>query len=125
MDDAAAGGHPLHAAGLEKTGVSLVVAVPHAAREHVGHGLEAAMRMIGKAGEVIGGIVRAELVEHEEGIDILELRRADHAVELDPGAIARGHAARQLGDRADRRNGLAVHGAMLLSVSRDRAARPR
>jgi hypothetical protein len=88
MDDAAPRRHPLHAAGIETARMTLIVAMAHAARQHIGHGLEAAMRMLGKAGDVIGGIVRAEFVQHQEWIDVIELRRADEAVELHPRAVA-------------------------------------
>jgi len=44
--------------------------VAHAAFEHVGHGLEAAVGMIGKARDVSRGIVGAELVEQQERIDL-------------------------------------------------------
>ncbi len=66
------GGHPLHAAGAEQARVALIVAVPHAAREHVGDGLEAAMRMVREAREVVVGIVGAELVEQQERIERIE-----------------------------------------------------
>ena len=57
--------------GVEQAVVALVVAVAHAPGEHVGHGLEAAMRMIGEAGDVVVGVVGAELVEHQERIEMV------------------------------------------------------
>ena len=72
MNDAAARRHPLHAAGAEQARVALVVAVAHAAGEHVGDGLEAAMRVIRKARDVVVGIVGAELVEQQERIERVE-----------------------------------------------------
>ena len=82
--------------------VAGVVAVAHAAVEHVGHGLEAAVRVFRKAGEVVARPVRAELVEHQEGIQPVELPGADHARELDPGAVAGGLAAQAMLHGADR-----------------------
>ena len=64
MDHAAPGGHPLHAAGAEIADIAEMVAVLHAAIEHVGDGLEAAVRVGRKAGDVVARIVGAELVEH-------------------------------------------------------------
>ena len=87
MHQAAAGRHPLHAAGHEQALVAVVVLVAHAPVEHVGDGLEAAMRMVGEAGEVVLGAVGAELVQHQERIEHVQLRRADHARQLDAGAI--------------------------------------
>src|SRR6185503_13586818 len=88
MDDAAPGRHPLHAAGPEQADVALVVAVPHAASEHVCDRFEAAMRMIRKAADVIRRLVRAELIEQQERIELGKARSSDDAIELDAVAIA-------------------------------------
>ena len=50
MHDAAARGHPLHVAGAERAAVAEAVAVLDGAGEHVGDGLDAAVRMPGEAG---------------------------------------------------------------------------
>ena len=63
MDDAAAGGHPLHVAGGDGAVVAHAVAVFDGAGEDVGDGLDAAMRMPGEAGEIVFGDVVAEIVE--------------------------------------------------------------
>ena len=60
---AAAGGHPLHAAVAEQALIAGRVAVAHAPGNHVGDGLEAAVRVVGKAGDVVAGLVRAKGVE--------------------------------------------------------------
>src|SRR5439155_23719990 len=77
----------------EQAAVALVVAVAHAAGEHVGHRLEAAMGVLGKAGEVVGRIVGAEFIEQQERVELRQVRAADHAVQLDAGAVACRHAA--------------------------------
>jgi hypothetical protein len=100
MHDAAAGGHPLHAARAEQAGVAHVVAVAHAAGQHIGHGLEAAMRMVGKAGEIIRGGVGAELVQHQKGIEIGQAGPADDAGETHPRPVAGRLAADDADDRA-------------------------
>src|SRR5947207_1075737 len=61
VDDPAACGHPLDGACREDPLVAHAVAVFHGAREHVRHGLEAPVRVTREAGEVVSGIVRAEL----------------------------------------------------------------
>jgi hypothetical protein len=71
VDDAAAGRHPLGAATLEFATMAEMIFVQHVAHQHVGHGFEATMRMSGKAGEIVVGIVRGKLVQHEEWIDAL------------------------------------------------------
>jgi hypothetical protein len=45
VDDAAAGGHPLHVAGAERAAVAQAVGMLDGAGEHVGDGLDAAVRM--------------------------------------------------------------------------------
>ncbi len=92
VDDAAAGGHPLHRARGQKPFVARVVTVTHPTGEHVGDGLEAAMRMIGKAGQIGIRIIGAERIQHQERIEVRQRRLADNAGELDAGAVAGGHA---------------------------------
>ena len=100
VHEAASRGHPLHAAGHEHALVAVVVAVTHATIEHVGDGLEAAVRVIGKAGDVVLGPVGAELIEHEERIKVRQLRLADDAAQLDAGAIRGRHASHDTLHRA-------------------------
>src|SRR5262249_60452281 len=53
MHDAAASRHPLHVAGAELALVPEAVAVIDGACEHVSDGLDAAVRMPGKAGAIV------------------------------------------------------------------------
>ena len=39
MQDTAPGSHPLRAAGTQQARIALIVAMPHAAGQHIGHGL--------------------------------------------------------------------------------------
>jgi hypothetical protein len=76
MDQAAAGGHPLRAARPEQAFVAGAVTVPHPSGNHVGDRFEAAMRMIGKAAEIVLRMLVAEGIEHQEGIQpALQIRR--------------------------------------------------
>src|SRR3546814_3329131 len=97
--------NPLHAAGDQQALVAVVVLVAHSAVEHVGHGLEAAVRMAGETGDVVLGLVGAELVEQQERIELRQRLAADDAGELDPGAVRRGGAA-DLADDAGGGGGL-------------------
>src|SRR5262249_13583002 len=97
---------------------AVVVAVSHAAIEHVGDGLEAAVRMIRKAGEIVLGTVGAELIEHQEGVEVGQLRLADHAPQLHSGAIG----SRQALDDAPHgaaRAGAVAHFAPLAALASD------
>ena len=87
VDDAAAGGHPLHAARLEQADVADAVAVAHAALEHDRHGLEAAVRMVGKAADVVGRGIAAEGVEHQERVEPALQRLGQDAGQADAVAV--------------------------------------
>ena len=58
VEDAAAGGHPLHVAGAEVAAVAEAVAVRDRAGEDVGDRLDAAMRMPREPGEVVVRVAR-------------------------------------------------------------------
>nr|QBM06462.1 pirin [uncultured bacterium] len=87
MQDAATGGHPLHAAGGEVAAVAMVVAVLHVAGQHVGDRLEAAVRMLGKAGDVIVGAVGTEFVQQQERVEHVQPGLADDAFQFHAGAV--------------------------------------
>ena len=89
MDHAARGGHPLHAARAKIADVAEMIAMLHAAIEHVGHGLETAMRMRREARNVVAGIIGAELVEHQERIQPQARLAAEAAAQFYPRAVAR------------------------------------
>ena len=98
MQNAAARGHPLHAARAEQTGVALVVVMAHAPGQHIGDGLEAAVRMFRKTRQIIARFIRTELVEHQKRIEIRQLGRTDHTRESHARAIARRVSAHDLFD---------------------------
>jgi hypothetical protein len=110
VDHAAAGGHPLHAAVLQQALVAGAVAVAHAAGDHVGDGLEAAVRMVGKAGEVVVGLVAAERVEHQERIEAALQRVVEHARQFHAGAVGSGAAGDETFDAAAAECGCGSHG---------------
>ena len=101
MDDAAGGLHPLRPAGAQIAAIAHAVAVFHVAVEHVGERDETAMRMIRKTGDVLVGIVAAEMVEHQERIEILQRRRAQGAMHSDAGPFGNGDGVDLLLDGTD------------------------
>jgi hypothetical protein len=73
VHDAAAGGHPLHVTGAELAAMTCGVLVLGLALEEVRDGLEASVRVIGRAHRATRrGLDRAHLVEEEEGVELLE-----------------------------------------------------
>jgi hypothetical protein len=90
----------LDAAGLEQADVADAVAMAHPALEHDRHGLEAAVRMVGEAADVVARRVAAEGIEHQERIEALLQRLGEHAGQLDAVAVGRGLAANDALDGA-------------------------
>ena len=89
MQDAAAGGHPLHVACAHLTLVAEAVAVLDGAGEHIGDGLDAAVRMPGKAGAVVIGVVVAEIIEQQERVELAGRAEAEGTAQLHAGALGR------------------------------------
>src|SRR3974390_394041 len=101
MQDAAAGGHPLHVASAEIAAIAEAVAVLDVAGEHVGDGLDAAMRMPGKAGEILIRAVVAEIVEQQERVEFTGVAEAERAAKVYAGAFERGRGRDDVFDRTD------------------------
>ena len=87
MHDAAARRHPLHVARAEHALVAEAVAVIDLAGQHISDRLDAAMRMPGKAGLVLVGIVVAEIVQQQERIELLGVAEAEGAAQMHAGAF--------------------------------------
>src|SRR5262249_56201930 len=89
--EAGGGWRVLEAGGVELADGAQVVLVAHVAVDHVSDGLEAAMRMRRKARDVIVGIVRREVVEHEERVEPRPCVLPEPTAELDAGAVRGGN----------------------------------
>ena len=88
MDDAVAGRHPLHVASADAAAVAGTVLVLELAFDHVGDGLEAAMRMIGRAHRLTGRVIgRPHLVEQQERIDDLQPGHRKRPADDEPRAL--------------------------------------
>jgi hypothetical protein len=70
--------------------VAHAVAVLDGSGQHVGDGLDAAVRVPGKAGQVILGNVVAEIVEQQERIEIGGVAEAECAAQMHSRAFERG-----------------------------------
>ena len=102
VHDAAAGGHPLHVAGAERAAIAQRVGVLHVAGQHVGDGLDAAMRMPREAGLVLAGHVVPEIVEQQERVGLGRFTEAKGAVQVHAGAL---HGGLGLDDSLDGTDG--------------------
>ena len=90
MEDPAAGGHPLDVAGAQGAAVAETVAVGHGAGEHVGDGLDPAVRVPGEPGEEVLGVVVPKVVEQEERVEVVGIAEAERAAEANAGAFDGG-----------------------------------
>ena len=75
--------------GADGALVSHAVAVLHRSGEHVGDGLDAAVRMPGKARQIILGNIVAEIIEQQEGIEIGGVAESESAAQMHAGAFER------------------------------------
>jgi len=96
MENAAAGGHPLHVAGGHFAFVAETVAVLDRPGEYVGDGLDPAVRMPGKSRNVIFRILIAEVVQQQEWIEILGLAETEGALQLHASALDCGRRLNDL-----------------------------
>ena len=102
VEDAAAGGHPLDVARSHAALVAEGVAVGDFAGQDVGDGLDAAMRVPGEAGEVVRGVLVAEIIQQEERIELLCFAETEGALELNARTLDGGLGFKNLFDRAKR-----------------------
>jgi hypothetical protein len=85
VHDALARGHPLNR--LDNALVTGIVPVAHAPVKQVGYGLESAMWMRRKAGDIVVRIVGAKRVQQQERIEIHQRWLPDNPHQLDSGTV--------------------------------------
>jgi hypothetical protein len=82
--------------------VAQAVAVLHLAGQHVGDGLDPPVRAPRESGQVVGGVLVAEVVEQEKGIEFGGFAEAEGALELDACALDGGLGCIDLPDGTKR-----------------------
>jgi hypothetical protein len=87
MEDAAAGGHPLHVSRAERPAIAEAVTVIDIAAEHVRNGFYSSMRVPRESGEVVARVVVAEIVEEQERIELRRISEAKSTPEVHAGAF--------------------------------------
>jgi len=80
----------VHVTRAESPLVPQAVAMGDRPLEHVGDGLDAAMRMPGKAREIVLGALVAEIVEQQKRIELGGIAESEGTPELDPRSLHRG-----------------------------------
>ena len=96
MNDAAAGGHPLHVAGGDSAAVAQAVAMLDCPGQNVRDRLDPAMRMPRKAGQVILGNLVAKIVEQQKGIVVRGVAESERAPQMHARAFHGGLGLDQL-----------------------------
>jgi hypothetical protein len=84
VENASAGGHPLHIAGSEYAPVAEAILVLDRSGEHVGDSLDATVGMPWKSRTVVIGMVVAKVIEKQERIEGGGITEAESAPQLDP-----------------------------------------
>ena len=110
VQDAAAGGHPLHVARPHAAAIAQAVAMLHGPGQHVGDGLDAAVRMPGETGHIVVRPLVAEIVEQEKRIEFARIAEAERTAQLHARALE--HRPRLI-DTPDGPNG---HGCLTLDA---------
>src|SRR6267142_6518564 len=82
MDDAAAGGHPLHITGGNGAAVAHAVTMFDSAGEDVGDRFNSPVRMPGEASQIILGNVVSEVVQQQEWIKVRRIAEAERASQM-------------------------------------------
>ena len=102
-EDAGAGGHPLGVAVGDHAAAAVRVLVLEDAVDHVGDGLEAAVRVPRRALRLARRVLDlAHLVEVDERVEVGEVDAGERPADREALAL---EAARRGGDAADRRAG--------------------
>jgi hypothetical protein len=77
----------LNVTGRDGALVAHAIAMIDGSGQHVRNGLDAAMRMPGETFEVVLGVLVAEVIEEEEGIEVSGFAEAEGALEADACAF--------------------------------------
>ncbi len=82
VDNPAPRRHPLHVAGGDGAAIAHAVAVLHGSGEHIGDGLDPAVRVPREARQVVLGNVVAEVVEQQKRVEIGRIAEAERAAQV-------------------------------------------
>jgi hypothetical protein len=86
VNDAAAGGHPLHVTRTDQSGIPQAIAMVNGTFQHVGDGFDPPVRVHRKASNrTLDGIVKGEVVEQEKRIKQIFAIGGDGTPQQDAG----------------------------------------
>lgn len=79
MDNPSACCHPLHIAVFQFSHIAHVILMLHMPVEHIGHRLKTAVWMRRESTDIVAGVLRTELVQHQEGVEAAQLSTAEYS----------------------------------------------
>ena len=82
MNNAPAGGHPLHITAGNNTLITQVILVTHGTIKHVGNGFKPAMGMGGKSTNIVSALLGMYFIEHQKWINLRHNIAARNATNL-------------------------------------------
>ena len=87
MNDARTGGHPLHITAAQTALIAQTVAMINRAFQHIGDGLDAAMRVPWKAVFILRRHIIAKIIHHQKRIEWCGIAKAKNAVQVNASAL--------------------------------------
>jgi hypothetical protein len=99
VNDAAPGGHPLDVARANGAAIAQTIPVFNRACQDIGNGLDAAMRVPGKAGEVILRNIISEIIQQQERVELGSVAETKSSAQTHSGAFQRRLGLNQSFDR--------------------------
>src|SRR3954454_25357990 len=88
MNNPASSRHPLNFPSFNGAVIAQTVTMLDCPCKHIGNGLDPAMRMPGKSGQVVFRNVVPKIVEQKERIEIRSVAEAESTAQMHPGAFA-------------------------------------
>src|ERR1700690_4003218 len=82
--------HPLHVSGRNDAFVAHTVPMFHCPLKQISNSFDAAVWMPGKAGKIIAGVIRAEVVKEQEWVQIRNLIVSESTLKMDAGSLNSG-----------------------------------
>jgi hypothetical protein len=87
VQDAGSGGHPLDIAAFKAAVVAKAVRVIDGARQHIGDGFDASVRVPRETLSIVLGIFIAEIVEQQERIQFARILEPKGSMKVDASAF--------------------------------------
>src|SRR2546427_6070379 len=116
VNDPAARSHPLHITSTDHAAVADAVAMLHRSGQHVCDGLDSAVRMPRKAGQIVLWNIIAEIVQQEEWIELFCVPETECTAEMHTRTFKSRFRFDKPLNRSDRHTGLQCRKSLPFNV---------